>query len=527
MRRPKEFAFDLGVILQTDSWKDEVYWPIRHYEFIRTLQQQSLSYLEFIRSLDDVRLKNIALLCAPLLGRFRAYTLGGYAIQAAQKLGLKTVSSFPEFRYLSTGNWESDPTDVLSTSSLANLPRWGRFIRQLVRIRTWSSYSQIPYAIIKPYAVALSHNSLLRTVASQANKPIGYQYAESILRTARKKSKAKEDYQQVHSMVNNLAHSLNRTIEIEEQYRERVKNLIQYCLIKYSERAYQDLECLGNYKKIPTKIWSGTGGKYASRAVGLEVLRRGGDVIRYSHSGACGLIADNETEAINELAVSSCFVVPTMATVQNLESEKITSLVSGISNVSLEGARGDPMFKNIKISEIKRHRKKPKVIYASTIFCGQRQYSPPLLPDVVYLEWQKRLTTALKNMPIELTFKPHPGGLLQGKPHPLTNSVQTSSELFELIMGDADVFIFDYPATTTFWEAVCTNRTVILLDFGNVGFNNSITPLVQQRCTIIPVKYDERNIPFFDEEYLRLMILDGSKEPKDPSVFRSMLGGEA
>ena len=58
-------------------------------------------------------------------------------------------------------------------------------------------------------------------------------------------------------------------------------------------------------------MWSGTAGNYPARLVGLEALYRGGEVVRFDHGGSTGLTSPSILIALNELCVSSKFVMGT------------------------------------------------------------------------------------------------------------------------------------------------------------------------------------------------------------------------
>ena len=93
-------------------------------------------------------------------------------------------------------------------------------------------------------------------------------------------------------------------------------------------------------------------------------------------------------------------------------------------------------------------------------------------------------------------------------------------------MDDADAFLFDVSQSTTFWEAVCTDRPVILIDFGITRFNATVAPLIRRRCRVVTARWDERNLPSIDPGELT-DALCGNTPTVDPAEFRALLTADA
>ena len=146
-------------------------------------------------------------------------------------------------------------------------------------------------------------------------------------------------------------------------------------------------------------------------------------------------------------------------------------LTKDMRKVEVRGHDGDP---GLDVGKAAFRRSKPvrrRVLYVSTAFYGFYQTSTPILPGVPYLEWQLRLVEALKLLPVTLTCKPHPEGLLRGKIPPIECLAKTSNISFEHALNENDVLIMDIPASTTFSIALTTDRPIVFFNFGLLRFN--------------------------------------------------------
>ena len=78
---------------------------------------------------------------------------------------------------------------------------------------------------------------------------------------------------------------------------------------------------------------------------------------------------------------------------------------------------------------------------------------------------------------------------------------------------------------TTFSEALCTNRPVVLLDRAEqYPINPALAPELARRCRIVPVSFDATGRMRFDPGQLAAAITGGAGEA-DPGYFRRLLAG--
>ena len=157
-----------------------------------------------------------------------------------------------------------------------------------------------------------------------------------------------------------------------------------------------------------------------------------------------------------------------------------------------------------------------KVIYVGHTYRGLRQFAISAIPDSIYWAFQERVIAALNELPIDLLCKPHPDGFFRGGPTPIEDLAPTSYKRFEEHLDDADVFLFDAPTSTTFMEAICTRRRVVLMDRGHYPFADALSGPIRERCRIVPTGLDTRGHITFDADALGEALRGGGPAP-DPS----------
>ena len=139
-------------------------------------------------------------------------------------------------------------------------------------MRSWTPLARVPRALVSPRAVAIGHNPLLRAVAREERGAIGFRHAETILDVARRKPVSEID---VSDVSRGLASSIVDSLKLSGLYRSRALKLVEAVAENYVGKAARDLAALRS-ASLSLEVWSGSGGLYAPRAIGIEVLRRGG-----------------------------------------------------------------------------------------------------------------------------------------------------------------------------------------------------------------------------------------------------------
>jgi len=445
----------------------------------------------------------------------RAIVLAALAIARAEREDLEIAGAAAELDYLQTGD---GPLPARTDPVLPPAKFGLSFARRIARMRSWTPLSRMPRALLAPGAVAISHNSLLRDIAESERDGVGFRHAEIILDAARRRSANIPD---VGETAHTLASAAVAVVSLEDPYRQRALRLVAAVAQMHLAKAARDMAALRTVS-LPENLWTGSGGLHAPRAIGLEVMRRGGRVRRFDHGTPREFVRTAEVTDLLELSVSSEFTLPTDAAAAICRTE----IGTHSRTVTITGGRGDPIFRRVPARRSKRPAgAKLRVVYAPTQLLGFRQLVPALPPDPVHLDWQMRVAEYLNTLPVEFICQAHPEGLFGGKPHPLEDIVPTRRGNFHAQLNEADVFVFDYPTTTALWEVCCTDARIVYLDMGAGRMTPDIARLFAQRSTVLPVTHGDDHRMIFDHAALRDAVLSDTG-PADPSAFRRLLAGD-
>lgn len=513
---------DIDTALSRPDWRHKIGWPVGLAETNAICAQQVRDALVWTHSLDDMLLRDAATLALPVvLAYSRAIVLAALAIGRAGKSGSLVAGTAAEIGYLQTGE---GPLPVRAEPVLPSARFGLSYARRVGRTRSWTPLARLPRALLAPGAVAIAHNSLLRDMARHEQRGVGFHRAETILENARRRTTNAPE-------VSDAAQALARTIvggaSLEAPWHERALRLVEAVSLAHLAKAARDMSAL-RAVSLPAEVWTGSGGLYAPRAIGLEVLRRGGRVRRFDHGTPRGFVKAAETTALLETSVSSGFVLTTEAAATICRDDMAVHPIAGLAPVTLSGARGDPIFRRLPARRSRvRGAGKLRVVYAPTQFLGFRQLVPALPPDPLHLDWQLRLAGFLNALPgVDFICQAHPEGLFHHKPHPLESDVPTRRGNFQAQFDQADVFVFDYPSTTALWETACTDARIVFLDMGAGHMTPEIARLFAQRATVLPVTHGDNHRMDFDEAALRDAVLSETG-PTDPTDFRRLLAGDA
>ena len=519
---PTKIPFDLT---QKDAlnlnWRAHFRWPVPSSELYDRHIQLAENYLLFVASLEaDTR--DIV-----LLGRaasLNALVDAAFAVQAEGKDS-----------YL-TGPGELDvlrgicPAETFNDRNAGHHGKSGtvrhRMLRQIARTASWSTAASLLPNLIAPQGIALSHNSLLRSYISDNGISVGYRHGDAYLENLLATNVPTTLDFDISEVLDGFLKQVVSFPDLTPEFTKRLHSLIRPVLKSSLTLAAATLGILRSCPSLPKSIWTGTGIGRPGRAIGLEVLRRGGEAWRFDHGGTNAISSAHAAFAANELSVSSHVIMPTQAVATSAMIVQAQNIAAKIRTTKTLGHSGDPSLNVSKavFRSTPRPKGRRRVIYVSVAFYGFYQTSTPVLPGVVYLDWQIRLIEALQRLPIDLTCRPHPEGLLRGKIPVVEKLAPINAAPFEQVIEEADLLIMDHPASTTFSISLCSERPIVLIDFGLLPFNKTVSAELEKRCRILKPTYNANNIPQLDQSQLAEAVC-GSNENADPTFFRSIFLG--
>lgn len=500
---------------------DAVRWPVRFADIAEPLADIYRRYVDAAAALDDSDARSVV-----LLGRraMPIMTLVQFALwcDVARREGQRLVGD-PLFDYLAGAEVPTPDTlrPIGQPTSAGAL-----WLRRLARTHSWTAWHRLPRAMLAPDGVALAHNSLLRTSLRDASHAVRNAYDEEFA-VAENNDDAFVGRMDAGGLADYTTAALIGDLPVDADIRERVAVSVRAVLADSFDDSIRLLGRLRATRKLPGHLFSGTGGKRMSRALGLEIMRRGGAAVRHDHGGSFVLLDSPDSVALNEMSVSTRFVVATPEAAESKGLRVARQRAAQLGDCTIEGGPGDPGLDvgAVGLARTPATGGRRRVMYVSTLFYGLHQVSPPVLPAPLYADWQTRLIAMLRDMPIDLVCKPHPGGLQPPPALAPARNARTVAARFEEAVGDVDVLIYDFPATTTLAVGLCTDRSIVLIDHGTMRFGESHRDAIAARCRTVSAGYDERNRPMVDRDELETAICDGSTVV-DPGYFRRLfLGG--
>jgi hypothetical protein len=514
---------DLVALRARDGWRDQLAWPCS-YRAIRQIQEGLFERtLSLVETIDDPALRRVAAVAAPRLDNFmRRLGWLGLHVDAAAAAGLELGASCVFLDAIQ--NPDAAAAERLAEAqSATTLSRVAHAkAKQAARSVLWSrSPWRALGALVSPSATAISHNALMRAAVADSGAPIGFSYAEDILSRAQAELRHAPDGD-VDALARMASEAFLAYYQTDHAMWGRMARLVESFASRLLRNVAADLAALARSRALPTTVWTGSFGNYAARAIVTEVCRRGGHVTWFDHGGSISMIDEDRSLEFTEMIAQDVCVMPSRRTAALMRGRVPRLLLRPEQTPEFTARAADPTFTRAAQMVGRPTVRRPAVTYVTTIYQGTRQHYPPLLPDPIYVDLHLRVVDSLSRLPIDLRFRPHPEINLRSGAHPVEGRCAFDLRPFVEVLRDTDVFVFDYPQSTTFWEATCSDRRVVLIDLGISRFNATVREVIERRCQVLTPAWNGRNLPEIDEEALAEAVC-GAAMGGDPSDMRQLL----
>ncbi len=519
----RRVPFDLTAIGDLSDWSGRLAWPVSHAEQYDVHRRQFEGLIQHIGRVEDGMVRDVLMLgTIPLMSVVRYLTDMAIVAGKEKVSGINLAGTVPELAFLQGKTGAEDI--LLPPMASCEVPDKA-WLRRLVRTASWTPWRRLGKTFAAPTSIAITHNSLLREAARGSRERIFFHQAENWLAKVRAQNLDDGFNTDVPALAENLADVLATCSGLDDPWNGRLRTLILPWAQNLLRHASRDMEALRRMDDLPMSIWSGSGSYYPTRAMSLAVMRRGGTVKGFEHGGCIGYVKDNLMIAFGEFASVTEFVSCTREKAGFRGFAEAVDLIKPLRRMKISGLHGDPEFR-FSGTHRRPNGKRPKVVYVPTIFNGPRQLYPPMLPDVVALDWQLRVAKFLSRLPIDLICRPHPDDCHPWDSHPLADIAPLSEGPFKQVMDEADIFIYDFSRTTSLWKCLCTDKPVVFLgvSLGHEPFASDAQALMEERCRLVDVVFDDNNVPQFDGGMLAQAVMDDLR-PADPSAIRRLQAG--
>lgn len=279
-------------------------------------------------------------------------------------------------------------------------------------------------------------------------------------------------------------------------------------------------------RKVPKQLWTNTGGYIWARILSRYVRENGGTVTRHTHAGGGGYFNDSWSQGVFEFEDCDTYVAfsekhiasyQKAYTGEDVVQKKLPELIP-LNRKKIKQ-------ENPVITPDRKHKK--TIMYASTVYPGEFIYQAAngLMSDIVLLDWETRLASALQKMGYDVLLKPHPkDGLCVAPPNSINSLLGpvVINEPFENVMHLADVIIMDAPISSVFFASLRSGKPFVYMDFEIATFHDEAYDLLARRCPIVKGWYDSNNRADINWELLREAI-EISDQYQDQSFAKNYL----
>jgi len=283
------------------------------------------------------------------------------------------------------------------------------------------------------------------------------------------------NFEQQIKIIENTLKNIWHTYELGENFNPFIRAIKKtYKVLNRNKNNHKyDLLLLGSPVKIPI------------RAEAVSALSKNIPTICIDHGNETGT-EDNPSWGYDEQSYCSHFIGYGPAGIWAIENgeylrslydnkpEYIESNCSFIKNT----------YNHNEIQKLGNEISKFKLAYIPLKFMGSKRIGPYLsIPDEDYLEWQKYIFKAIKN----LDYKAHPKQIIDSE----LDKIKIVRDTLESCINRYDCFITDNAISTVFANIAATNKPII---YFNIGFGNlTITAEKAIRERVIWIDIDINN----------------------------------
>lgn len=504
----------LSSIRQKPDWRSSFFWPLQYPELRARIKLWCDNYADYCAFNEASNEFNLLSLSSVLIIPETTKIIWLATVAHAFDETLDELSAL-------------QPTDFDKLAKIEDI-KFASFKRKARELTLNVPTSQKFGTFNQPKRLVISHNSILRNAAMNTPGIFRYHHASSILKNQRFQGNKEPQVEQhkINRLVCELEQTFVRSLDglcyqIIELARQKFREFTFYFLSK-SEK---DIFFISDLKLPFDEIWLGTAGYYPARLIALHSKTIQSKTVSFDHGGSSFMVKYPSNRYIVDISVVDQLVLPNQNAVENFQRINAGYFNNKLRIADVVSGYGDSYYKRVSQRQNQVSKNQIQALYCLTLLGGRRQNQPTLLPDLVALDLQFTVVSWLQSCGIIAKIKPHPATNLDGlSEHPLSEVAEVLNSPFEKIMRDAEMFIFDYAQSTTFWAALCTEKPVILIDTKITEFDKETRDLLNHRCLVIDTKFDERGrcIPDQDQ-FTKALQLARSQTRFDASSFIKLL----
>ena len=272
-------------------------------------------------------------------------------------------------------------------------------------------------------------------------------------------------------------------------------------------KAWSDL---GRIRRLITERRAGAvlaGGtpKHIGRLFAWQYKQLGRTVFRFGHGGERAFY-DDYSWSLSELPWCDRYFCHSHAEATHLSRRCAERRMTpaGPDDIAFEGL-GSRKHQAIRAASGGRRRapRTGTVMYVAGGYLGEVLADFPTRkpPDALYFEWQAWLLKAIRALGYKVVTKVHPKGVLHEAMLLRPFSDRIVDGYFDCQSHDADCYVFDF-AGTAFFDALASDRGVVLIDMGTRPRDANSFDDLNQRCEVVTCEQGPGNRFRLDIDHL-------------------------
>ncbi len=536
MRTQKYFPLDIKSAKSygVKKWQEEFFWPVSYKSYMQMETKIKHALNELINENIDNELSELLLISYKLSFEYSTFLYSLRVLKEVNKVKLIPLSSDMSVNF--KGIIENE-IPLRRRLAVPSIPATGF----LEKIKTKIKLTKAQLSLSKSFA-ALLKSSLPHTrliVNYSTMNPLLHEYICNRLNGGIT-LKVTEDW---YAMSNDLSLSKRQKDEIcllsKDVVRGIEKIAIEYGL-KFTDLQYKYLFditlemllstaiCLNLLNRYistqkPLHLLAASGGNHFTRMLSIAVRGNGGTVTGFTHAEP--VIHSWDLYSWVELSTVDKFITYTKHSARTMEAVRNIFPPLRANHVKIEG-----METNIFYDQWRRELRKPipkkieRVMIVAKGLENDNMIGQGIgMPELMQLDWERRIINILKKAGYKIIYKVHPRGVLSGQVRDLFDSdVQVIYEPFEEVMDLADAFLFYFTLTSTIGKALCTSKPIVYINGGWEPWVPQVYESFAASCRIVSSHFDDRNRLIINEDELLEALSRKSAEPNLDFVGKYM-----
>lgn len=280
---------------------------------------------------------------------------------------------------------------------------------------------------------------------------------------------------------------------------------------------------LSQTRKVPRRLWRGTGGHLYGRLLSYACHEVGGTVTGHDHAHGQGMFASFSDTVLEYPGCDRFMVWTKMQQRMSLASLRHDLILQDAAPV-IEVVPGTfrPKIQSARAAQTKRNKPVRRIMYVGTDYGDESGPLTPLIPGLVLLDWEVRLVSRLIDWGYEVMIKPHPEVKLKTAHVFSRFGATVVGGRFEDVYAESDLVIFGQPNATSFFGILGTDHPIVVADTAVHVWQPEALEMLKRRCGFARCVYGPDNRLEMNWDEVRVAI-EIAPMLSDDTLYKSYL----